>query len=94
MKTYSDYKTQVEKYLRAKRKSFKIDIAKKDTKDLEEKIKELEHIKRILNPANTYFEKMGFDVLLFDISNYSEFNFNLINNRILPSSYKWEMNVT
>jgi hypothetical protein len=45
----------------------------------------------ILNPSNTFFEKMGFDNLLFEISNYYDFNFNSLNEIINRFLDKFEL---
>ncbi|MDD8049658.1 MAG: hypothetical protein PHH04_08745 [Thomasclavelia sp.] len=79
---YKDYKERVKKYIDTKSKSFNIKIENKKYDDLKTKVSNLEHVRFILNPFNTYFEKMGFDNLLFEISNYYDFNFNSINEII------------
>ena len=43
---------------------------------------EYKHIKFILNPMNSFMEKMGLDDLLYDIHNYSNFTFDEINDII------------
>lgn len=79
---YIEYKDRVKKYIDTKSKSF--DIKDKNTKSeaLKIKVSNLEHIRFILNPFNTYFEKMGFDNLIFEMNNYYDFNFNCINEII------------
>ena len=51
--------------------------------DLRNKIKEkvvsLERVKFLLNPSNTYLEKMGFDTLIYQINNYYTLNFKSLN---------------
>jgi len=79
---YNDYKKRVKKYIDTKSKSFNIKNENKKYDDLRNKVSDLEHVRFILNPFNTYFEKMGFDNLLFEISNYYDFNFNSINEII------------
>ena len=79
---YSDYKERVKKYIDTKSKSFNIKDENKKYEDLRNKVSNLEHVRFILNPSNTYFEKMGFDNLLFEISNYYDFNFSSINEII------------
>ena len=91
VKNYADYKAQVKKYILAKNKSFSIKTKKVDTDKLTKEISNLEYVKRVLNPTNTFFEKMGFDALLFDIRNYSEFNFNTINEIIGKFLEKFEL---
>src|SRR5574344_1014382 len=59
---YDEYRTSVRNYLLAKSRSFNL----KDNEDtekiekLKEKIISLGNVKFLLNPSNTYFEKMGF----------------------------------
>ena len=79
---YIEYKDRVKKYIDTKSKSF--DIKDKNTKSeaLKIKVSNLEHIRFVLNPFNTYFEKMGFDNLIFEMNNYYDFNFNSINEII------------
>lgn len=81
---YDEYRTNVRNYLLAKSRSFNI----KDNDNvqtiekLKEKIISLGNVKFLLNPSNTYFEKMGFDDLLYQINNYYIFNFNSLNDII------------
>lgn len=81
---YDEYRTSVRNYLLAKSRSFDL----KNTEDtekiekLKEKIISLGNVKFLLNPSNTYFEKMGFDDLLYQINNYYIFNFNSLNDII------------
>lgn len=79
---YEDYKTNVKKYLEVKSKSFDI---KKNVANLESpksKVSNLERIRFLLNPVNTFFEKMGFDSLLYELSNYSDFDFAVLNDNL------------
>ena len=81
--TYLNYRISVKKYLDIKSKS--LDIKEELNTNLEKvskKVNELQHARFILNPMNTYFEKMGFDSLIYSISNYHEFNFNNLNDII------------
>lgn len=81
--TYMNYRMSVKKYLDIKSKS--LDIKEDLNTNLEKvskKVNELQHARFILNPMNTYFEKMGFDSLIYSISNYHEFNFNNLNDII------------
>lgn len=87
---YRDYQTNIKNYLFAKEKSFSIKENETDLKDLENRIKTLEKAKFLLNPSNTYFEKMGFDVLLYQINNYYVFNFNSLNKIINGFLEKFE----
>ena len=88
---YNEYKKHVKTYLVVKSKSFDIDIPKKNVEDLTDEIHRLEHIRFLLNPTNTFFEKMGFDNLLFDIKNYSDFNFEAMNEIINEFINKFEL---
>ena len=45
----------------------------------------------IENPSNTYVEKMGFDVLLYQLRNYHVFNFNSLNEIINNFLDKFEL---
>ena len=79
-KKYLDYQTSTKNYILAKAKSLQInDEEKKETTN---KIENLEHVKYLLNPSNTYVEKMGFDTLLYQINNYYRFNFKSLNEII------------
>ena len=74
-KKYNEYRSSTRNYLLAKAKAFQINEEPKEDK-LSEKIENLEYIKFLLNPTNTYVEKMGLDTLLYQISNYYTLNFN------------------
>lgn len=90
---YDEYRTSVRNYLLAKSRSFNIndnDNAKTIEK-LKEKIISLGNVKFLLNPSNTYFEKMGFDDLLYQINNYYIFNFNSLNDIINGFLDKFEL---
>lgn len=90
---YLDYKESVRNYLLAKSRSFNV----KNTEDIEgiEKLKEkiisLGNVRYLLNPSNNYFEKMGFDNLLYQINNYYIFNFNSLNDIINGFLDKFEL---
>ena len=79
---YLYYKDSVLKYINAKSESFEIAQNKKDNQSKKEQYNEYKRILKILNPNNTYVEKLGFDSLLYDIHNYSSFTFEEINNTI------------
>ena len=81
-KSYNKYKDGVLKYLQAKSESFNCKKPKSDTEELKEQFDEYKHMKFILNPMNTFREKLGLDGLLYDIHNYSNFNFIEINQII------------
>lgn len=80
--SYEEYKENIKKYLVAKSESFEYDKNPKDINELKEKYETLDHIRTMLNPNNTYFEKMGFDDLLFDMLNFSNFDFIQLNEII------------
>ncbi len=83
VKKYTDYKTNLKNYLLAKSRSFEVKNEEKTSVDsLTSHVDALEHVKFLLNPTNTYFEKMGFDELLFQLSNYNTFNFTSLNELI------------
>jgi len=79
---YNTYKDSVKKYLDIKSKSFEIKADKKAIEEANELVSNLENAKFFLNPTNTYLEKMGFDNLLFQISNYYAFGFSSLNDII------------
>lgn len=90
---YINYKTSLVNYLLAKSRSFELkeDNTSVNTDKLNEEIINLEHVKFLLNPSNTYFEKMGFDTLLYQINNYTTFNFNSLNDIINGFLDKFEL---
>jgi hypothetical protein len=88
---YKIYKAAVKKYLDTKSKSFNVTCDDKGLDKLKERVTTLERVRFILNPTNTYFEKMGFDNLLFQISNYYDFNFNSLNDIINQFLDKFEL---
>jgi hypothetical protein len=79
---YTEYKLSVKKYINTKSKSFNIKIDDKNIDELTKNVTKLEHVRFVLNPTNTYFEKMGFDNLLYQINNYYDFNFHSLNEII------------
>ena len=85
---YSEYKNSVKTYLLAKNHSFEIKEKKHNAE--EENILELEQTRFLLNPTNTFFEKLRFDELLYQINNYSVFNFNSLNDIINSFLDKFE----
>ena len=50
-----------------------------DINKIKEKVVSLERVKFLLNPSNTYLEKMGFDTLIYQINNYYTLNFKSLN---------------
>lgn len=82
-KKYTEYEANLKKYLLAKSHSFELKEEEQGNLDaLKNRVSSLEHVKFLLNPANTYYEKMGFDELMYQISNYETFNFNSLNEII------------
>ena len=79
---YEYYKDSVLKYLKAKSESFECTDDVKNTEELMKQFEEYKHMKFILNPMNSFKEKIGLDNLLYDIHNYSNFTFDEINEII------------
>lgn len=81
IETYNEYKENVKKYLKAKSETFEEKEKKDsiDTESLKKKVKALKHLVVILNPLNTYIEKLEIDDLMFDIKNYSSISFDKLN---------------
>ena len=91
IKKYAEYKSSVKKYIDVKSKSFNVKENNKVIDEMNNKINDLEHARFILNPFNTYFEKMGFDNLLYDISNYNDFDFKYLNEIISQFIEKFKL---
>lgn len=90
-KKYEEYKKAVYKYITAKSEGFNIVVEKnKNIEKLTEELKQLEYIKFILNPINSYFEKIGFDSLFYQIRNYQDLKFNSLNEIINEFLNKFE----
>ena len=90
---YAKYKDSLDNYMEAKSRAIKIKEEDKtlEIEKLKEKITTLEEVKRVLNPFNSYLEKMGFDTLLYEINNYTTFNFTSLNDIINAFLDKFEM---
>jgi len=88
---YSVYKENVKKYIETKSKSFAIKKESNNIETLEKNVKKYDEIKDVLNPLNSYFEKLGFDSLVYLIRNYSDFNFKSLNDIINQFLDKFEM---
>ena len=88
---YETYRNSVYKYINAKNKSIKIKSNSKDTKEYIDKITALQEVRKIFNPYNTYYEKMGFDELIYHISNYYVFNFDSVDKIIHDFIDKFEL---
>lgn len=91
LEKYNEYQKGVKKYLDAKSKSFSVKETDKGVDALASKVNKLEHVKFILNPLNSYFEKLGFDTLFFEIGNHYDFNFNSLNENINKFLDKFEL---
>lgn len=90
-KKYEEYKTRVKKYLDTKNKSFDIKQSDDNAEKLRDRVNTLEQVRFILNPSNTYLEKLRFDKLVFEISNYYDFNFSSLNDIINQFLDKFEL---
>jgi len=88
---YESYKTNIKNYLIAKARKLDIEEEKHNIEKLKEKIEDLEHLKFLLNPSNTYFEKMSFDSLLYKINNFNTLNFDSLNDIINEFLDKFEL---
>jgi len=90
---YNEYRSSVRNYLLAKSRSFEIidTETEKIKNEINEKVIVLENVKFLLNPSNTYIEKMGFDVLIYQLNKYYEFNFNSLNEIINNFLDKFEL---
>ncbi len=91
LENYNEYKKHIKKYVRAKKKAFTPPFNHEPLEILLDEIHKLEHLRFLLNPTNTFFEKMGFDNLLFDIRNYNNFNFEDTNGIINKFLDKFEL---
>ena len=88
---YKEYEAHVYKYITVKAKALDIkDETPSDGKN-KEKVVALERVKFLLNPSNTYLEKMGFDTLLYQINNYYTLNFKSLNAIINGFLDKFEL---
>lgn len=90
---YDEYRSSVRNYLLAKSRSFELTDSENEIRknEINNKVITLERIKFLLNPLNTYVEKMGFDILLYQLSNYHVFNFNSLNEIINNFLDKFEL---
>ncbi len=91
MGKYNEYKVSVKKYLDTKSKSFNIKCDDRGLEELSKKVNNLERVRFVLNPTNTHFEKLGFDNLIYQISNYTDINFNTLNEIINQFLDKFEL---
>lgn len=79
---YEYYKESILNYLNAKCTSIDNINKEKENEEIINEFNELKYIKFMLNPMNTFKEKLGIDNLLYDIKNYSNFTFDEINSII------------
>ena len=82
IKKYEAYQDGVFKYISAKEKSLKPKLEAKNIKEYKEDLDELKDIRRLFSNVNTYVEKLGFDTLLYRLSNYYVFNSESIDSII------------
>ena len=88
---YNEYKDSVRNYILAKNRAIKIKDDRQNHDKLNDTIINLENVKFLLNPSNSYFEKMGFDDLLYRLNNYYTFNFKSLNEIINGFLDKFEL---
>ena len=88
---YEQYKDNVYKYLTVKAKNL-IKLKKNnDDEELIDLINKLEWAKNLLNPFNTFVEKMGFDSLLYQFNCCYTLNFKSLNHIINGFLDKFEL---
>ncbi len=90
LENYNNYQASTKKYIVTKSKSFNMKKDVGEIDNLTKNVNDLDQLRLLLNPTNTFFEKMGFDTLLFEIRNYSDFNFNSMNEIISKFINKFE----
>ena len=88
---YKVYKDNVKNYLIVKSHSFEIKEDNKEYEKVKKEVISLEQLRFLLNPFNTYIEKLGFDELLYQINNFSKFNFHSLNDIINAFLDKFEI---
>jgi len=88
---YEMYKNSLLKYINSKSSKMKLKSEKKNLEKLSEEVANLEHVRFVLNPMNTYVEKMGFDSLLYEINHYTEFQFDSLNKILNEFLDKFEI---
>lgn len=87
---YENYKKSVKKYIESKSKNYDVKAIDKKLGKLSDDVATLEHIRFVLNPLNTYYEKMGFDNLIYQINHYADFQFESLNKIINEFLDKFE----
>ncbi len=88
---YVSYRNSVYKYINAKNKSLKIKTTDKNLDGYYENIYKLQKVRTLFNPYNTFYEKLGFDELVYRISNYYVFNFDSVDKIINEFIDKFEL---
>ena len=88
---YEMYKSSLLKYINSKNEKLKLKKEPKKIDKISDLVANLEHVRFVLNPMNTYVEKMGFDSLLYEINHYSEFQFESLNNILNEFIKKFEL---
>ena len=88
---YTSYKDSVFQYINAKNNTLKVKDVKRDFSSYDQKIESLEKLKALFNPLNTSYEKLGFDELIYRMSNYYVFNFDSIDSIINEFIDKFEL---
>lgn len=88
---YEKYRDSVYKYIKAKNKSIKIKSSNKNTEEYINKINTLQEVRKVFNPYNTFYEKMGFDELIYRLSKYYVFNFDSVDKIINEFIDKFEL---
>ena len=91
LEKYEIYKASLLKYINSKNSKLKLKSEPKNLEKLSEEVANLEHVRFVLNPLNTYVEKMGFDSLLYEINHYSEFQFGSLNKILNEFIDKFEL---
>ncbi len=76
---YETYKDGVFNYINAKESMLNPKTESKNREQFDEQLKELEKYRLLFNPVNNYYEKLGFDELIYRISNYYVFNFDSVD---------------
>ncbi len=80
LKSYDEYENNVTKYITAKSNSFQVPTVVKnnDIDNINNQIKELEEAKFLINPFNTFYEKLKFDEMLYELDFYGDYDFSNI----------------
>ena len=90
LEKYNSYKTSVKKYLDIKSETLCVPKENRNLDELEREVNDARYVLTILNPVNTFFEKLGFDKILYKMNHYSEYNFKSLNEIIEMFVSKFE----